>query len=593
MAKLCEKIKDLDIYGQEYTFKYKTKEKYKTRLGAVLSIVSILIICTITVKIIENYIDTSTPGISSSTRIDQTPPKRNLYTSKFGFGVGLFVNPSSVIPVNNIPKYITPLGFVLEMNLSDLDANKITFDRVEVIQFRPCSEIEDTTLTDIFLNAEDIQVRSFIKNFLLCPDIKQPDDYFVQSNAYSTPFRIIQMTIFPCALPDPADCAPASELAVSNVNFGFTETSFKPDSKDSPLSIVPTVQDFRISVTQETRWEIKLKNTDVYDDEYDFFKRKQRFSFLQKDEESMYGIIRPAPLVHCTFEQILGLLCPPYSTLTIKSSGKTTSIVREYEKVLATLGEIGGAIEIVIFIIAFFYVFYNAYHMKKFKKKRVLNHNFDQLKAIYNQDEEEKIKIVDKVGEEVLDDREDIIRLYNNQTNWEVLQNVIFKDFHKQLFPVALLHSKFSKESQRGAGGSLLKSKTQYRKNSIRNLRLAYSKLLEHTPENDIEKKLRDYFVENIPESLKTFGNFCEIENFDAKEGKSDYNQLGKFSQQIDEERVGGFSSKVAPYRKTKKIFKKSGKTDLDRFVSGVGQSQRHKRSKSTKVLGKNMGFIG
>lgn len=499
-----EALKKVDIFGQGFAFKYQGSLKYTTVLGGILSFLTLAVAVIISLTFVNIYRDTTKPNISSSTRIDKTPPKRNLYEAKFGFGVGLFVNPDSIKNVQEISRYLTPLGFVLEMNLEELGSSKVTFDSIEVIFFKACSDVEDKTLTNIFLEAEDEQVRQFIENFLLCPDIKKPLEYYVQSNAYSTPYRIIQFIMFPCSLPDPADCAPAQELSVSNMNFAFTQTSFTPSLQENPIQIVPTVKDFRIGVTQETRWEITLKATEIYDDFYDFYQMERSLYFIDKDEEMMYGILRPVAYTHCPLELITQFLCPPYSTLTIKSSGRTAKIVRKYKKALATLGEIGGASQSVFFGFGFFYILYNAYHMKQFKRKRVLNHDFDELKKIYEKEGEEESKQLDEISNELMQDREDIIRLYTNQTSYEVLQNAIFKEFHRKLIPVVLLNYKRKAKKAKTFGRAFRKMKTQYSSNSIYSLRIAYAKLVEYEPKNDLDKCIKDYFIKHLPDGLKT-----------------------------------------------------------------------------------------
>ena len=55
------------------------------------------------------------------------------------------------------------------------------------------------------------------------------------------------------------------------------------------------------------------------------------------------------------------------------------------------------------------------------------------------------------MAEEIVHKRDDIIRLYQNQTSWEVIQSALFKDYHRTLFPLVRLHMekmKWDKEKE-------------------------------------------------------------------------------------------------------------------------------------------------
>lgn len=501
MASIINTIKNLDIYGGNYTFKYKGKEKYKTLTGGFISVASVLIIAFTTFVFTTNYFDTTKPEISTSTKILARFPKRDLYKQRYGIATGIYMLPSTVIPIANLSRYVTPLAYILEMNIQNVATGQLTFDAVEIIFFKACTEIEDKRLTSLFLESGSEEIQSFTKNYLVCPDIKNPEQFYVESNAYSPPYRIIQMMMYPCSLPDPTNCASVLELTNSNMNFAFLQTSFSPEKKENPLDYVPIVKDFRIAVSQQTRWDVTLKLTEIHDDNYDLSDTKKTFSFIEKDEEMMYGITRPGSPTHCTFEQMTAFICPAYSTLTIKSSGKLTRIVRTYPKLLGTLGEIGGTADIFVIVIGFLYAFYNSYFLQKFKEQRVLNHNVKELEKMYNEKDGENKEKIGQIAEKVVKEREDIIRLYGNQTGWEVLQGAFFQDFHKELFPIILLHSKRNKEIKMGRSYS--RSQTQYKKTSVKTLKEAYVELLSFVPQNEVDRVIKEYFLKNVPEGLK------------------------------------------------------------------------------------------
>lgn len=581
MANLKKLVKQLDIYGQNYNFKYKGNEKYKTACGGVVSLFVILSVISTTVTFILNYLDTTKPDISSSTRIEERAPKRDLYSSNYGFALGVYVNPSDLIPIQNITKFVTPMIFVLEMNTNDVSSSKLTFDIVEMIQFKPCIQLEDKTLSDIFLKTTDEEINKFVNEYLVCPDIKRPKEFYVEAKPYSPPFRIIQLYMFPCSLVNQSECEPIERLINTNLNFGFIDTSFTPSNKKTPLKTVPNMKDFRISISQETRWEITLKGNEVFDDNYDLFDQKKSFEFIDRDEEMMYGINRVVPLTHCTIEQISTWMCPPYSTLTIKSSGKSLKIVRKYPKILGTLGEIGGTGEIFIIIFGVFYFFYNDYNMKRFVEKRILGQNYKDLQKVYDiKNEKKEEEEFEKISKEIVSEREDIIRLHGNSTALEVLQNIIFKSYHKDLLPILLLNiHKLKLEKEKEEQNGFRRIQTQYKTKGINNLKLSYEKLMNHQPENELDKKIKEYFLENLPQTLAF--EMVKVVNFDDINRNSTNVLIPKNNM---EERNGSKRS-----IKFNKVVGMNSNTDNWKFNEAVDKSapEEDKNNLKNKILKK------
>lgn len=501
MGKIGKVFEPLDIYGQNYTFKHEKNEKYSTTLGGMLSIISIAIIALTTITFLSGYIDTSKPEISLSTKIEERPPKRDLYKLKFTFAVGMFLEPSDLIPVSEVEKYITPLGFVLELNTEEVANAQIKFNSVELIKFKPCTDLEDKTLSNLLINAEDPQIKAFAGKYLMCPEITKPEEFFVLSNPFSPPHRIIRMAMFPCTLENPSECADASTLTRVNLNFGFVQTSFVPSKKGDPLKQVPVVKDFRIGVTQETKWTITLMGNEIYDDDQDFYERRKTFSFFSTDEEMMYAINRPGAQTHCTMEQITNNECLPYTALTIKSSGKTGMIVRSYAKALGTLGEIGGTAQLIVVFFGFIYLFYNAYFMRAFKRKTVLSSDLDDYKMLFEARSVEDKEKLDEIADKIVSQREDIVNLYGNQTSWEVFQNAVMKDYHKTLIPVLMMNLQRKEKSV--IHNKYDRQETRHDEKMVNRVQNAYRNLKHSKPKNEIQIALKKYFLKHIPESVK------------------------------------------------------------------------------------------
>lgn len=493
-------LKLFDMLGNNYSFKHKESTKFKTKLGGIFTIVAYLCITGTTYVFTQNYFDTSNPNMSVSTRIDNTIPKRNLYEKTFPIGVGIFGKNSTFVPSVDLPKYITPLIFVFELNYEKVESGVITFDAVDMIAFTSCNSVQDPTLVEDFLEGESEEVNELIRKQFLCPDIKNKTKYYVKGNILQAPFRIIQLGLYPCSLEDPNNCEPEAVISSSTIGFMMAETSFLPENKKSPLKKVPLTKKFQIGSEQEMRWEMSLKETQIIDDDGEFTERRMTHSFIDPDDEKIFGIKRALPATHCNMSLILSLTCPAYISLTIRSSGKTVSIVRVYPKILDLMGEVGGTSEIIFFIIGLFYYGYNWYFKKKLIRKSFLEYDCDEYKEFLGIGKGGR-KEWDELMNEVVKRRDEFFRLYWNQNSWEILQHVIFDDYHKVLFPLVLLETEKRKKTLEKKIPSKMKASFQF--SGKQSIELAFQELKRSKPESEIKKSLKRYFMENLPSGIK------------------------------------------------------------------------------------------
>ena len=521
-------FKKIDIFGTNYQMKYKRMERFQTAIGGLVSILVIALIIFTTTIFFRNYIDTTKPDINMSTSIEARAPKRHLFDLVYPTGIGLYLSPDRMIPATQMQRFVTPMAFVYEMNTNNLGATgEVTFDAIEIIQFKPCVDVEDTTLTADFRNPLTDTLTQFTDLYLACMDVKKKEELFTISNAMAPPYRFVQTKIFPCMMPNPADCATPMELVRTHVNIASVQTSFQPSKKENPLERVPSLKDFTIGINQETINEINLKGNKIYDDEFDLAERKLRFEYIDHAEETVYTASRLIPKTHCTMAQIVDFTCLPYITLALRSSGKTVTIVRKYPKILETLGEIGGTGDLIVLFFGFLYAFWNSYSMQEFKKKRVLTTNYDAVKKVYEKAGKEETKRLEQLTNEIVHKRDDIVRLYNNISGLEVLQDVLFEDFHKTLLPLLILNiekrkqeagpaKRFSHVSMSGLSinsrvqpaRGFQRAQTQYAKGGItkNTFYVAYQKLKDDQPQNDMRKVLNQFFMKNVPKEVKNFG---------------------------------------------------------------------------------------
>lgn len=151
---------------------------------------------------------------------------------------------------------------------------------------------------------------------------------------------------------------------------------------------------------------------------------------------------------------------------------------------------------------------------------------------MYKVETKEEAKDLDNLANEIVDKRDDIIRLYNNQTNWEVFQQVIFDDFHHILLPLVLLESEKKKKASNQLLGSknnissFVRAPTQYKSNNKKSMEIAFRRLVESKPENEIKKALKEYFLDNLPNGVKNSEDMQSMVFIDEKVSEISENNL-------------------------------------------------------------------
>lgn len=307
-----------------------------------------------------------------------------MYDNSYTIGMGVYVNPSQILKTDDISSYFTVSMYIYELvEGASGDAEE---QLVAEFPFIACRDINDKKLTESYISDDESrkETSEFSSLFMLCPNVDKPEELYTISNDFQLPYRTVRVKVFPCSKSTPTDCVlDPSILGRIFLNFGFVQTSFIPSDKSNPLKRVPLLKDFRLDLTQEMKYEISLKGNEIYDDEKDFGDKELSFSFIDNDDEKIYSIYRDYTKIYCSAANINTADCQPYTTIKFRSSGKTLTIVRKYPKFLGTLGEIGGTAELIVIIVGFFYMFYNSYFQSLFKRKRVLNHDFEEYQKVY------------------------------------------------------------------------------------------------------------------------------------------------------------------------------------------------------------------
>lgn len=85
----------------------------------------------------------------------------------------------------------------------------------------------------------------------------------------------------------------------------------------------------------------------------------------------------------CTPQQIEDDECEPYVIIRLKASPYTTVYHRKYPKIVESIGEMGGFLQVLILILEIIYFLYNSYFKKMFLSNNIILCD-DSIKKLLN-----------------------------------------------------------------------------------------------------------------------------------------------------------------------------------------------------------------
>ena len=142
------------------------------------------------------------------------------------------------------------------------------------------------------------------QKFGLCPNITNKSRWILEGKISATPFQSIHIKIFPCTLPNPANCATGSELKNTfSLETSNIQKSYDPSDKKNPVKYLPTFDD---SVGMDPKLH-KIKNVyyrvnEIWDDDQDYFEEKLNTKYIDAPIAPKLDVMtRTADTqVHCT-----------------------------------------------------------------------------------------------------------------------------------------------------------------------------------------------------------------------------------------------------------------------------------------------------
>lgn len=206
IKKILHQIKELDQLGTPFSLNYNNSPQFNTVPGGLISIC-----CGLMAIIIFAYLFLQLSNSSSVEMIVNEIstikiPKFDLYASKF-FISFIVQNRNRIFDGskgNGLLNFVTPIGTIISRDIDYTKDPPQLVTSAKHFKYILCGDASEY-VKSAFITHEAIKF--WLETSTYCPDIDENTGYEVMSSFLEVPFSFIYLTLFPCTLPNPNDCA--------------------------------------------------------------------------------------------------------------------------------------------------------------------------------------------------------------------------------------------------------------------------------------------------------------------------------------------------------------------------------------------------
>ena len=369
---MLKKISSFDTFGQPFTLNtHKTSATYTTIVGGLITLVWISLVSLVTYSIVTSYLDTSNPVVSVNRIRLPRPQLLNLRDESSGW-VFLMFDGKKFLTAEEAKRYLTFTGEVKKT--TQVDGNEVYTS--EKFDMKLCHQMQDeeakklfeTSLTDI---ESKVDYKALFLNSMLCGDVSRGQDV-IQGSKFNLPFQRSHIDIYPCSLPNPAQCASPEELSTLQIGFVQVVKVAKYKEKGEPLeqAIDPDTI-FYVDITTKSQIINSYKMNYIYDDDIGIVDQRLTQKFIDADTSKTVTGSRLSQSIYCSRQQIDAGLCEYYTKIITRSSYEKMVIERRYDQFFGVISEIGGFNDLIAIVLWAVYFFYNSYCYKKMIRSEI------------------------------------------------------------------------------------------------------------------------------------------------------------------------------------------------------------------------------
>ena len=345
-----EWIKGLDMFGKKVELQIEGRSSFKTYFGAVVTVIFLSFITTVSLPTFLEYLSTDQPGLIGESYKRSLYPEINLHTAKHLPFLIAYSNEVDLIPFESMKRYFT---FTVEKIMwKESGSNGVLGYQKEIIYTEPvpCGSLSKEELA----NYDYLEKHSFLEDLLMHYAICMPasSNLTVIGKGTDPEFVVISFKIKPCSLPGGVGCASEQELGKANfmwinpINALDSANYAQPRSKhanaDDIYYINPSIRQMYVAKFKEN---VVLDLKGIFDPQ-----PSEKVRYFDIEDVFATNAFRKPDEITCEFAHTRrdDESCYSYFEYSFQSSGAIFNYKRSYKTLRDTLGEIGGLIEVII-----------------------------------------------------------------------------------------------------------------------------------------------------------------------------------------------------------------------------------------------------
>ena len=281
--KIVESIKSIDQFGLEIKLKFNKKDKQKSFIGGLLSLIIMILIATAAYSLITTVLFKKTVEVSASREFRKEPQKVNIVENNYTFQFSL-IKAGKVLRVEDALKYVTIKGAILKRTYSEA-TNDIVLSKDFSFDFRPCKEIKNSIMDDYFGRHLDSSAESKANTFQICPDLRDSDIAKFEIGghpSFADNYKVVLVHVYPCVSGLGRHCAPESEITDLVTPMRIPRFTFEPENVKTPVSEVDVFDQIPLALRRVTIFNFTLQQEFIEDESiFSFMGAKEKAHFLE------------------------------------------------------------------------------------------------------------------------------------------------------------------------------------------------------------------------------------------------------------------------------------------------------------------------
>ena len=444
-------ISSIDIYATKFEFKYRAKQTYKTVFGSFLTLIFFFLTGLSVYTFVSGYMDTENPQVTVSLESAQEYSAMSLADEGISFSLMLF-NGTHFFNSTTLSRYVTLKALITRFDVHNVTGegllNQTLADIVE------CDKIEEEFRQPSLEEAYKSGNLNHYYSQSYCPKLRA-EHWTLQGSATKPPYNYVSLLILPCSLADTRECANLKELSVTYAFINYVSKSLNFTEKlKSVKSILDTDTQVLLNPSASNNKMFYFKENIVLDDDQDYRDPHTSNRFINVEKILSTSGARDGS-TSCTPQQIKDVICFPYVIVDLKYGGKISRIHRKYEKLFATISEIGGFGDLIYIALGILYLVYNRFVYERWLRGQIIPKEFQN--TINSTSPLKKMIGGNKQAEKMLDDWVDdqlngidlIKKVQRISLLSDIFCDVLLEDYHKDLAPYAMLRFIEKKADQR------------------------------------------------------------------------------------------------------------------------------------------------